>query len=326
MTSCRARLVAALCAVTLWSTNAYAAEIALGQMSLGWLLLVQYGTAATALLAVGLVSRVRRGAASSTADGRSRADAETGRRSGRALIVGVVGLTGTIFLQYLAFATAPIVAANVLTYGWPLLAAVWIAATSRTGHALRSAGLALVGFGGVALIFSSPGQAAGDTSVSGLATWGYLAALGSAACMAMYTVGVSRITTTATGLLVPATLTGVLAAALLTILSGGPPPTVPGLLVAAYIGLGPMAAGYALWTRAMSGGGAERLSPLGYATSLLSTVLLFATGAPASAGTLVGVALVLACSIGVLAHDWNSNRRAEPSGRPRPDRQRAVGQ
>lgn len=55
------------------------------------------------------------------------------------LLVGVIGLTGTIFLQYLAFAAAPIVAANVLTYGWPLLAAVWLAATHRTRHTLGSA-------------------------------------------------------------------------------------------------------------------------------------------------------------------------------------------
>jgi len=53
----------------------------------------------------------------------------------------------------------------------------------------------------------------------------------------------------------------------------------------------------------MTGGGAERLSPLGYATPLLSTVLLLATGAPAAGNTVLGVGLVLACSLGVLAHD-----------------------
>lgn len=57
------------------------------------------------------------------------------------------------------------------------------------------------------------------------------------------------------------------------------------------LGLGPMAAGYALWTRAMSGGGADRLSPLGYATPLLSTTILLATGAPAGLSTLAGVGL-----------------------------------
>ncbi|MBA3310258.1 MAG: hypothetical protein H0U28_09405, partial [Nocardioidaceae bacterium] len=46
MDSPRTRLLAALAAVLLWSTNAYAAELALTRMSVGWLLFVQYGVAA----------------------------------------------------------------------------------------------------------------------------------------------------------------------------------------------------------------------------------------------------------------------------------------
>jgi len=131
--------------------------------------------------------------------------------------------------------------------------------------------------------------------------------------MAFYTLGAGHLTTTTTGLLIPATLTGTVAAAVLTILSDSPSPTAAGVLAAAYIGLGPMAAGYALWTRAMACGGVERLSPLGYATPLLSTVLLLATGAPATTSTLTGVCLVLACSLGVLAHDRHADRGPAPS-------------
>ncbi len=148
-------------AVLLWSTNAYAADLALARMNVGWLLLVQYATAMAALLAVRSAHRLRVGAvavASLTPGSAHRADAEARRRRPAALL-GVVGLTGTIFLQYLAFATAPIVAANVLAYGWPLLAAVWVAAIRRSRHALPSAGLAAIGFGGVALIFTSAAQA-----------------------------------------------------------------------------------------------------------------------------------------------------------------------
>ena len=39
------RWLAALSAVALWSTNAYAADLALSQMALNWLLLVQFSTA-----------------------------------------------------------------------------------------------------------------------------------------------------------------------------------------------------------------------------------------------------------------------------------------
>lgn len=280
------RTSAALVAVALWSTNAWVAGVALGAMSVGWLLLVQYAVAAAALFTVRMA---RRGGSALLGGGFGIS----------AVAVGVVGLTGTIFLQYLAFVTAPIVAANVLAYAWPLLAALWVALTFRTRRAVVLAGLALVGFGGVALIFASPG-AATDGAAAGDAGWGYAAALGSAACMAIYTVASSRMQVAATDLLVPATLIGVLAAGVLTAFTPGPWPQASGWIAAAYIGLGPMAGGYGLWTLALAGGGAERLAPIGYATPLLSTLLLLATGAPATATTLAGIGLVLLCSVGVL--------------------------
>ncbi len=112
-----------------------------------------------------------------------------------------------------------------------------------------------------------------------------------------------------TGLLVPATLTGTVAAAVLVILADSSSPAVAGMLAAAYLGLGPMAAGYALWTFAMARGGVVRLSPLGYTTPLLSTLLLLAAGAPATTSTLAGVGLVLACSLGVLVTNITFPRR-----------------
>lgn len=48
------------------------------------------------------------------------------------MLVGVFGLTGTIFLQYLAFDTAPLVGANVICYVEGLLAAIWVAAAARS--------------------------------------------------------------------------------------------------------------------------------------------------------------------------------------------------
>jgi len=216
------QVLAALTAVALWSTNAWAADVALARMSLGWLLLVQYGAAAAALLSIRAVARRHSGIPWKRAAPRVRV-----------AVIGVVGLTGTIFLQYLAFATAPIVAANVLTYGWPLLAAVWVAATVRTRRAIGLAGLALLGFGGVALIFTGPTAAGADSAGGPAATWGYVAALGSAVCMAGYTLASARVQAAATDLLIPATLAGTLAAAVLTAstpatwppASGGSPPS-----------------------------------------------------------------------------------------------------
>jgi len=283
------RLLAALGAVLLWSSNAWAAEVALARMSVGWLLLVQYGTATAALLGARAVGRRRH-------SHRGHTDVPTPGVPVRAVAVGVVGLTGTIFLQYLAFAAAPIVAANVLSYAWPLLAAVWVAVTVRTRRALSLAGLAVLGFGGVALIFAGPDTAAGPAAL-----WGYGAALGSAVCMAGYTLASARVHVGATDLLIPAALVGTVAAAAVTAATTSAWPPLSGWFAAAYLGLGPMAAGYGLWTLAMAHGGAERLSPMGYTTPLLSTVLLITTGAAATFTTLLGVGLILACSLGVLA-------------------------
>jgi drug/metabolite transporter (DMT)-like permease len=79
----------------------------------------------------------------------------------------------------------------------------------------------------------------------------------------------------------------------------------PGSWVASvYAGVGPMAGGFLLWGLAMSGGRANRLAPLGYATPLLSTALLVLFGETTlQPGALLGALLVLVCSIGVLAID-----------------------
>jgi len=147
-------------------------------------------------------------------------------------------------------------------------------------------------------------------------TLGYLAALGSATCMAVYTIAAGRVTAHPSALLVPATVVGAALATMLTVASASDPPSAAGALAAAYIGVGPMAAGYALWTHAMAGGGAERLAPLGYATPLLSTVILLFAGAPSTAGTLTGVGLVLGCSLGVLALERQVSPGAKQSARP----------
>ncbi|MBA3411551.1 MAG: hypothetical protein H0U15_12100 [Geodermatophilaceae bacterium] len=74
----------------------------------------------------------------------------------------------------------------------------------------------------------------------------------------------------------------------------------------------------------MSGDGAARLAPLGYATPMLSTLLLLATGATATTSTLTGIGLVLICSLGVLALDRRTHplrrrpHHAQPTPRPAP--------
>ncbi len=61
-----------------------------------------------------------------------------------------------------------------------------------------------------------------------------------------------------------------------------------------------MAAGYGLWTLAMANPVGPRLAPAAYATPLLSTGLLLATGQRLSPLGLLGCALIVLCAAGVV--------------------------
>jgi len=215
----------------------------------------------------------------------------------------VIGLTGTIFLQYLAFATAPIVEANVVAYGWPLFAALCAALAYRSRQTLAGVPLAIIGFAGVALIL---GSGTNFGSPDGAAA-GYLAALASAVCMTFYTIMSGRSRVPAEIFLLPATVFGVISALALCLTGFAPwlwtSASLGAWVASVYAGVGPMAGGFLLWSWAMSGEGAGRLTPLGYATPLLSTVLLLLFGEMFTSGTLLGAVLVLVCSIGVLVID-----------------------
>lgn len=159
-----------------------------------------------------------------------------------------------------------------------------------------SVGLALIGFYGVAMIMDETGSL---YSLTGMGAGG-AAAFASALCMAFYTIASSRVRMTET-LLIPVTLIGGIGCFVFNRFQGGAWPGISHWWVAAYIGIGPMAAGYFLWSYAMSGYGAKILAPIGYATPLLSTALLLVSGADYTQRTLYGIALVLTCSIGVLS-------------------------
>ena len=166
----RFRVAAAFAAVALWSTNALAAKLALAELGVVQVLALQFGGATVTLAAL-------RAARSARAGG----PGETVRRLSLRLpyvlggmAVGVVGLTGTISLQYLAFATAPIVEANVLAYGWPLFAAIWAAIAYRTRQTLTGVPLAMVGFVGVALILGSGSGFWASGEVPPVTAWRWL--------------------------------------------------------------------------------------------------------------------------------------------------------
>lgn len=284
----KSALGAALAAVFLWATNAYAATLALTHLTVLQLLAVQYGSAAFVVTLWHFGNQARR---------RDRTPRLGHGLNKHAAATGILGLTGTIFLQYWAFDTAPIVGANVIAYGWPLMAALWAALTVRSRHAMVGVALATLGFLGVVSIFL------GHEAIIGGSEIGYLIALGSATAMAFYTVSAGRIVASVADLLLPATALGAVLAVTGTLIQGTPWPPLNQWWSAIYIGLGPMAAGYGLWTYGMADRRADRLSPLGYLTPLLSTMLLLVTGQPFTTQTLIGAALILVCSAGVLINE-----------------------
>jgi drug/metabolite transporter (DMT)-like permease len=286
----------ALGAVALWSTNALAGSTALERLPVGVVLLVQCATAAAALGAVRYARRHRTDTRAPLAGADRR----------YLLLLGGLGFGGTLVLQYLSFAHAPIVDANLIAYAWPMFAAVWLAIT---GFGRRSAvALACVGFAGVGLIVGS-----GDGLSGGGNAFGYAAALGSAVCMAFYSLGSGRARVRALDAMLCGALAGTLPSLALVVQTGASLAPTVDWLYAAYIGIGPCAAGYAAWSAAMAHSGG-RLAAVGYATPLLSTIVLLAAGRPVSgAGTAVGGALILVCTIGVVL---TARRPSRPEGSP----------
>ncbi len=297
---------AALVAILFWSTNALAAKFALADLGVVQVLALQFAGATATLATI----RAGSGRGTSAAPRANRSSEAVRRPSpvSSGVLVGVVGLTGTIFLQYLAFATAPIVEANVVAYGWPLFAALWAALAYRSRQTLAGVPLAIVGFAGVALILG-PGTSFASTDGG---TAGYVAALASAVCMAFYTIMSGSLRAPVGTFLLPAAALGMVFALALCVAGLAPwvwmSASLGAWAASVYAGVGPMAGGFLLWGLAMSGGGAKRLGPLGYATPLLSTVLLLLFGETFTSTTLFGALLILVCSIGVVVMNGSRDR------------------
>ncbi len=287
------RVVAALFAVLFWSTNALAAKYGLADLTVPELLTLQFSAAAITLTALYVARHQDLFFLSE-------------RPPFTHLLTGFVGLAGTIVLQYIAFGLGNILEANVVAYSWPLLVAVWAALVLRSPIGFAGILLALLGFYGVSMIMDSEGTMGLFQGIN----MGSAVAFASAMCMAFYTIASSRIKITEK-LLIPVTAISAVGCFIFTQLHGGYWSGIHHWWVAAYIGIGPMAAGYFLWTYAMSGDGAKILAPIGYATPLLSTVLLLASGEYYTQRTLYGIALVLSSSIGVLYLQHVYTRKAD---------------
>nr|WP_240979590.1 DMT family transporter [Streptomyces sp. HNM0574] len=272
-----------------WSTNALAGSTALQSLDIGIVLVLQFCSATAALAVIHLLRAPR---------GRTAAEPLTRRDYWTGAFVGIIGFAGTQTTQYLGFAYAPIVESNIIAYGWPMFAAVWLVLVTRTRGTLTGFALSVLGFLGVALMTVGQNESSGTGS-----GWGYAAALASAFCMAFYTLAAGRVRASASYVMLCGGGVGIVIAFAIALLSDTDWNPSTAWAAMAYVGIGPCAAGFLLWSLGMSRS-RGRLAPLGYATPVLSTLVLLAAGRSfGGPAAFLGAVLVLLCTVGVLIND-----------------------
>jgi drug/metabolite transporter (DMT)-like permease len=280
-------LAFAAAAVALWSTNALVGKSLLQSHPVSQVQFLQFSGAALVFAGFRLASACasRNGAASGSADGRMALAAAFG--------VGLVGLVGTMVLQYVAFASMPVIEANLVAYTWPLM----VAASAMLLHHPRRPVLlglaAIVGFAGVVLVISAgraPSLFQGHLP-------GCLAAFGSALCMAFYSVMIGRVASSPDRLLLPSSLIGVGLTSVWCIRSGFAWPGGVDLLLGLYLGAGPIGLGYYFWSQALKYDGSGAVAVVAYLTPVASTLLLTLSGDRLTAAAIAGAILVIGSCI-----------------------------
>lgn len=225
----------------------------------------------------------------------SRPQGEKGRSALAAFAVGFIGLVGTMVLQYIAFASMPVIEANLVAYTWPLMVAAAVIALGRPRRPLLLGFTAALGFVGVALVITG-GRA--HVWFEGSLV-GYFAAFGSALCMAFYSLAVGRLTVPPDRLLLPSALIGVVLTFVWCLHDQALDLSGVDLLLGVYLGAGPMGLGYYFWSRALSLDQGGRLAVVAYMTPIASTLLLALSGESLSRTAIAGAVIVIGSCIAV---------------------------
>ncbi|WP_246680330.1 DMT family transporter [Mesorhizobium sp. B2-8-9] len=218
-----------------------------------------------------------------------------------AYLVGFLGLVGTMVLQYIGFASAPVIEANLVAYTWPLMTAAAVILLGRPRRPVLLGLAAALGFVGVALVISG-GRAhfwSNGAWFEGGSLVGYLAAFGSALCMAFYSFAVGRLAVSPERLLLPSALIGVALTFAWCLHDGVVRPTGAHLLLGFYLGAGPMGLGYYFWSRAAKLDHGGRIAVVAYLTPIASTFLLTLSGESLSMTAVAGAGLVIGSCLAV---------------------------
>lgn len=275
-------LVFAAGAVALWSTNALVGKSLLATHPVSQVQFLQF---AGAVLVFALIRFMSREEAPSVAL----------RAALAPLAVGLIGLVGTMVLQYVAFASMPVIEANLVAYTWPLMVAAAVIVFENPRRPVLLGLAAALGFVGVVLVISGGRES----------TWfqgdlvGYFAAFGSALCMAFYSVMVGRLATSPERLLLPSSLVGIALTLLWSAREGVAWPAGVDLALGLYLGAGPMGLGYYLWSRALKLEGSGKVAVIAYLTPIASTLLLTLSGERLTTTAIAGAVLVIGSCIAV---------------------------
>ena len=199
-------------------------------------------------------------------------------------------------LQYIGFALMPVIEANLVAYTWPLMTAAAVIVLGRPRRPLLLGLAAALGFVGVALVISG-GRA--QAWFEGGSLFGYLAAFGSALCMAFYSLAVGRLAVSPERLLLPSALIGVALTFAWCLHDGVVRPSGAHLLLGLYLGAGPMGLGYYFWSRAAKLDHGGRIAVVAYLTPIASTFLLTLSGESLSMTAVAGAVLVIGSCLAV---------------------------
>lgn len=267
----------ALCAIVLWSTNAVTASFVLKVLPVEQVQFLQFLGAFLVFVLFRYASRKTNGQK---------------RLSAAAWALGIIGLTGTMIFQYVAFAIGPITEVNIIAYAWPLIAAIFVIATCNAPRPILLLSLAIAGFLGAGLVIG------GDQLVQfGFVTnsYGFIAAVASALCMAIYSFGIGRTKTNANDVLIPGSIIGLIITAIWCF-HGNVEWNISWPLAAGlYLGAGPMGAGYLFWSWAMQKDPNGNTALFGFLTPITSTGLLFFNGLMLETTSLIGAVIVIGC-------------------------------
>lgn len=276
----------ALCAIGLWSTNAVTAKFVLQYLPVEQVQFLQFLGAFLIFVFLKYPS------------GKPGKWVQFNKK---AWLLGIVGLTGTMIFQYIAFSMGPITETNIIAYAWPLIAAIFIIRAGNSSHPIQLLSIAVAGFFGVGLVIGG-NQFTQLDFVNNF--YGFGAAITSALCMAIFSFGIGRTQINANEALLPGAVAGLIITSIWCLLGDMRWGSLWSLSAGLYLGAGPMGVGYLLWSWAMQRDTNGNTALLGFLTPVLSTGLLLSDGEFLETISFIGAVIVIGCCtlIGLRSH------------------------